>query len=66
MNDATDARIERLIELVEELSRLDRQRCSYCSDSDSDAAVRAYLRGKRRTIAEELERLRSQVGSDGD
>jgi hypothetical protein len=65
MHDATDARIERLISLAEELSRLDHQRCLFAGNSDSDAAVRAYLRGKRRAVQVELEAIRSQIGSDG-
>jgi hypothetical protein len=61
-----DARIERLVQLAEALSHLDRQRLLFCTDKDSDAAVRAFLRGKRQDLVDELERLRSQIGSDGD
>jgi len=60
-----ETRIERLVELAEEPSRLDRQRLLFCTDNDSDAAVRAFLRGKRRDLVDELEQLRSQIGTDG-
>jgi hypothetical protein len=66
MNNTTNTRLERLVELAEELSAIDRQRLLFCTDTDSDAAVRAYLRGKRQDLVDELERLRSRIGTDDD
>jgi hypothetical protein len=65
MNDATSTKLARLVELAEEISSLDRTRCLFPADTDSDAAVRAFLRGKRQDLVDELERIRSEIRMDG-